>query len=88
MRKSYWVSAINGEDMGDYGGFSFDTWEDAQGFVRQTYADELRLVEDGYYESQDEVQLLSITVLIVESVHDQEIVAAALIPGEPNERRD
>lgn len=63
--KRYWVSSVDGEPIGEYGGFQFDTRGEAEAFIDTTYDDELRLLEDGYYESRSELQKLKIEELEV-----------------------
>ncbi|MDF1596965.1 MAG: hypothetical protein P1T08_12875 [Acidimicrobiia bacterium] len=67
--KRYWVEAVDGDDIGDYGGFQFHSWYEAVDWVESFYADELATV-GGDYEWEDEIQRLQIVVLTVESIRD------------------
>lgn len=70
----YWVRPVDDPDaLGDYGGYTFQTEDEARKFIEAEYEEHRRLKDKGYYESDDSPSLLQIET--VKSIN-VEVVAA------------
>lgn len=57
----YWVTPLDDPDaLGDYGGYTFTTHDEAKKFIEAEYAEYERLRREGYYEPDSGPPLLVI----------------------------